>query len=120
VTLGLVGTSAPLDDDPLGVGRSGLDVEVPNAAAAEVLSPLLSGDVATGWARVALHRGFTARGLARRFEGSGLHVEIESRHGSTDALVARVAGRAEKAGLPVDRSSLETRALALRVWPEPA
>jgi len=111
-------------DDPLDGVRERLardgafSAVLPNAVSAAALAPLLRGDVVEQPARQALIGAVTARGMARRFAGSDVRVELAAAESASpgpalEAVIA--AARAE--GLPVDDAALATVSYQVRFSP---
>jgi hypothetical protein len=108
-------------DDPVGSvrdllgGRDEVDLRSPNALAAAYVLPLFSGEAVPGEGRTALWRGTTARGLRRRFRGSGIEIRISGgREAGLPGVLRRLTDEALRAGLPADPEAFGAADLHLR------
>ena len=94
--------------------RAEVALRTPNAVAAAHVLPLFSGEVVAGAGRTALARGTTSAGLASRFRGSGIGIDVEGGPAENPGLLKRLAGEAFAAGLPTAPDAFSAAELCLR------
>jgi SAM-dependent methyltransferase len=96
-------------------GQEEVTLRSPNALAAAHVLPLFSGEVVSGEGRTALARGTTARGLERRFRGSGIEIRVDGgKRDGPPGLLRRLTDEALRAGLPAAPEVFAARDLNLR------
>gem|GEM_PF-2867254 len=96
-------------------GREEVTLRSPNALAAAHILPLFAGEVVSGEGRTVLTRGTTARGLERRFRGSGIEIRVDDgKREGTPGLLRRLTDEALRAGLPTAPEVFAARDLDIR------
>jgi hypothetical protein len=96
-------------------GQEEVTLRSPNALAAAHVLPLFSGEVVSGEGRTALARGTTARGLERRFQGSGIEIRVDGgKPECSPGLLRRLADEALRTGLPAAPEAFAALDLNLR------